>query len=185
MILKSGDLFLKLHRSTFCQQKLSKNKGNHQQTINYWAMGQESQVSSLHFGLPSRLHPWLSLAPWKQIRSSHCNLINCLLIRKPVSRSQQAKDVVSNGRCFPASEWWLPYENAKLHGCPSWGWVIIFGGAASIRIRIEADITSWAQILKVISAAMALKTSAVVVFALYLKTRCLKHNCTERRSQRK
>lgn len=148
MISKSSDLFLRLHRSlrfhrpTFCQQKPSENKGNHQQTINYWTMAQESQLASLHFGLLSRLHSWLSLAPWKWIRSVHCNPINCLLIRKPVSRSQQVKDMVSNGRCLPASEWWLPYENTKSHGCPSWGWVIIFGGAASIHICIEADITS-------------------------------------------
>lgn len=173
---------LRLHRSTFCQQKPSKTKRNHQQTINYWGMAQESQLASLHLGLPSHLHPHLSLAPWKQIRTSHCNPINCLLIREPVSRSQQAKDVLPNGRCFPASQWRLPDENTKWHGCPSWGWVIVFAGAASICVCIEVDTTSWAQILNVTSAAMGLKTSAVVGFALCLKTRCLKHKSKERRS---
>lgn len=67
----------------------------------------------------------------------------------------------------------------KMPDCPSWGWVIIFGGATSIHICTEADITSWAQILKVVSAAR-LKTSAVVIFAVYLRTQCLKHNCTEK-----
>jgi len=51
-------------------------------------------------------------------------------------------------------------------------------------VCVEADVTSWAQVLKVMSTAMRLKTSAVMVFTLYLKTRCLKHNHTER-SQRK
>lgn len=49
-IPKSSDLFLRWQGSAFCQQKPCKNKGNHQQTINHWAVAQESQLASLRLG---------------------------------------------------------------------------------------------------------------------------------------